>query len=126
MKKENLSEYIKHTEHVEQTEHTFLNNVSKRLRQQIGFILEIDKLKRIMRQSCLLDQSRFENDAEHSWHITTMVIILSEYANSEVNINRVLRMLLIHDLVEIDAGDTFLYDEQGLTSKADRENKAAQ
>lgn len=80
-----------------------------RLKKQIDFIIEIDKLKKIIRKTPLFDNSRKENDAEHSWHISLMAIILLEYSNHKVDILRVIKMLLIHDLVEIDAGDTFLY-----------------
>lgn len=102
------------------------NELSKRLQQQMKFILEIDKLKGINRQTPLIDQSRPENDAEHSWHIAMMTVIFAEYASPEVNIYRVVQMLLIHDVVEIDAGDTFLYDNSTLaSSKSEREHKAA-
>jgi len=103
-----------------------MQDVSTRLQQQIIFILEIDKLKNIIRRLVLLDKSRNENDAEHSWHLAMIATVLAEYANANVNMARVIRMLLIHDIVEIDAGDTFLYDNTGFAdSKADRENKAA-
>lgn len=104
-----------------------LANGSVRLQQQIRFILEIDKLKLIMRRTSLLDQSRTENGAEHSWHLALMALIFSEYADSDVDIHRVTRMLLIHDLVEIDAGDTFLYDESEFAeTQLERENVAAE
>ncbi|HEV2614542.1 MAG TPA: HD domain-containing protein [Gammaproteobacteria bacterium] len=96
-----------------------------RLHQQMAFILEIDKLKHILRRTSLLDMSRRENDAEHSWHLAMMAIVLAEYAAPEVNISRVIRMVLLHDLVEIDAGDTFLYDDVHAESKAEREQQAA-
>jgi putative hydrolases of HD superfamily len=96
-----------------------------RLHQQIQFIVEIDKLKHVLRQTLLIDKSRRENDAEHSWHLAMMAIVLSEYAAQTVDLVRVLKMLLIHDLVEIDAGDTFCYDEQGTETQADRERQAA-
>lgn len=80
-----------------------------RLQTQLNFIIEIDKVKNIYRKSLLFDKSRFANDAEHSWTIAIMAILLREYANFEVNIEKVVLMLLIHDIVEIDAGDTFLY-----------------
>ncbi|OUC13788.1 MAG: phosphohydrolase [Alkalinema sp. CACIAM 70d] len=98
---------------------------SPRLHQQLTFILEIDRLKQVLRHTLLTDGSRRENDAEHSWHLAMMAIVLQEYAAQPVDLLRVLKMLLIHDLVEIDAGDTFCYDEQGLSSKADREQQAA-
>lgn len=97
-----------------------------RLHQQLAFILEIDKLKHILRRSPLLDKSRRENDAEHSWHLAMMAVVLAEYAAPEVNIARVIRMVLLHDLVEIDAGDTFLYDDTHTKSKTERENLAAE
>lgn len=96
-----------------------------RLEQQIAFITEIDKLKTILRQTPLMDNSRRENSAEHSWHLATMALILAEYAESGTDITRVIKMVLIHDIVEIDAGDTFAYDVQGYVDKADREQLAA-
>jgi putative hydrolase of HD superfamily len=98
----------------------------ERLARQIGFIVEIDKLKQVLRQTLLLDRSRTENDAEHSWHIATMVVVLAEYAAPEVDLLRVIQMLLIHDVVEIDAGDTFLYDEAGAAAQTAREEAAAE
>ena len=82
-------------------------------------------MKQIIRRTTLLDKSRRENDAEHSWHLAMMAMILAEYAAPEVNINHVLRMLLVHDIVEIDAGDTFVYDESAAASKVEREHQAA-
>ncbi|MFQ4141015.1 HD domain-containing protein [Chlorogloeopsis sp. ULAP02] len=99
---------------------------SNRLTKQIQFIIEIDKLKQILRQTLLTDGSRQENSAEHSWHIAVMAIALAEYAPDGVDIFRVIKMLLIHDLVEIDAGDTFCYDVEGNCSKTDRETEAAE
>ena len=98
----------------------------ERLSRQIQFIVEIDKLKQIMRQSRLIDSDRNENDAEHSWHLAIMAILLSEYAETkELDVLKVVKMVLIHDLVEIDAGDTFCYDELANVDKAERENRAA-
>ena len=100
---------------------------SSRLAQQLQFIVEIDKLKRVLRQTLLTDESRQENSAEHSWHLAIMAILLTEYApSSEMDVLRVIKMLLIHDLVEIDAGDTFCYDHQGNLDKALREAEAAE
>ena len=96
-----------------------------RLATQITFILEIDKIKTVFRQTYLLDQSRKENDAEHSWHLALMAVLLAEYAAEPIDLHRVVKMALIHDLVEIDAGDTFCYDEQGDKTKALREQAAA-
>jgi putative hydrolase of HD superfamily len=98
----------------------------ERLKKQIEFIRELDKLKQIYRRTYLLDSSRTENDAEHSWHIAVMALLLSEYATHQyLDLFRVVKMLLIHDIVEIDAGDTYLYDEQASQSKAQREQEAA-
>ena len=96
-----------------------------RLEQQLAFILEIDKVKKIFRQNYLADASRRENDAEHSWHIALMAILLKEYAAKEVDVSKVMTMVLIHDLVEIDAGDTYAYDEVGAATKEEREKCAA-
>ena len=96
-----------------------------RLEQQLQFILEIDKVKKIIRQTPLSDASRKENDAEHSWHIALMAYLLQEYAEEPVEVSKVMLMVLIHDLVEIDAGDTYAYDEEGAKTKDEREKKAA-
>ena len=98
---------------------------SDRLSQQIAVIIEIDKLKSVLRQTLITDGSRRENSAEHSWHLAVMAPLLAEYAPEPVDVNRALRMLLVHDIVEIDAGDTFAYDTQGNESKAERELQAA-
>jgi putative hydrolases of HD superfamily len=98
---------------------------SDRLSQQIAFIIEIDKLKSILRQTLITDGSRRENSAEHSWHLAVMAPLLAEYAPEPVNVERAIRMLLVHDIVEIDAGDTFAYDTHGNESKAERELQAA-
>ncbi len=97
-----------------------------RLEKQVQFILEVDRLKEIFRQTVCTQSRRAENDAEHSWHICLAVIVLAEHANSPgMDVLRVLKMLLIHDLVEIDAGDTFAYDSAGMAGQHDREAKAA-
>jgi len=97
-----------------------------RLTRQIEFLLEIDRLKRVLRQTWHLDQSRRENDAEHSWHLAVMALLLAEYAaEPEIDLARVVKMVLVHDLVEIDAGDTFAYDDVGALDKAEREQAAA-
>jgi putative hydrolase of HD superfamily len=99
----------------------------ERLLKQIEFITEIDKLKQIYRQNVVIGTSRNENDAEHSWHLAIMAILLSEYVEDEkLDLLRVIKMLIIHDLVEIDAGDTFCYDEKAKEDKAHREEKAAE
>lgn len=99
--------------------------MTDRLQQQIAFLLEIDKLKQVFRQTYLLDESRKENDAEHSWHFAMFALILAEYAPEPVDVLKVVKMALVHDLVEIDAGDTYLYDKAGNADKAEREEKAA-
>jgi putative hydrolase of HD superfamily len=97
-----------------------------RLDRQLDFILEIDKLKQVERQTLLTDGSRMENSAEHSWNIALMALVLSEYAaDSAIDFCRVVKMLLVHDLVEIDAGDTYCYDEKKVKDQPEREKKAA-
>ncbi|MGQ4912582.1 MAG: HD domain-containing protein [Candidatus Thorarchaeota archaeon] len=99
---------------------------SGRLGEQIRFIVEIDRLKTVVRQTSLVDRSRQENDAEHSWHIAVMALVLSEYSNhDDIDIYRVVKMLLVHDLVEIYAGDTFLYSEYDRDVKVNNERAAA-
>ena len=97
-----------------------------RLEHQIWFITEIDKVKNIFRQTYLADGKRKENDAEHSWHIALMAYLLQEHAEEPVDVPRVMLMMLIHDLVEIDAGDTYAYDSEGAKTKREREVRAAE
>ncbi len=98
-----------------------------RLSSQINFVMEAEKVTRIMRQNLVCDASRRENDAEHSWHVAMMAAVLSEYAVTDtIDILRVIKMLLVHDVVEIDAGDTFVYDDEGMKDKRERETKAAE
>jgi putative hydrolase of HD superfamily len=97
-----------------------------RLTRQVEFLVEIDKLKHVFRQTWLMDRSRRENDAEHSWHLGILAILLSEYAaDPTVDVLRVVKMILVHDLVEIDAGDTFAYDTVRAQDKYARECQAA-
>jgi putative hydrolase of HD superfamily len=104
----------------------FLPQRSQRFKSQIEFILEVDKLKKILRRTTLLDRSRQENSAEHSWHIALIVLVLAEYAEEDnLDILQVIKLLLAHDLVEIDAGDTYCYDEIGGQDQKAREIKAA-
>lgn len=98
--------------------------MDERLKKQLNFSLEIDKEKTIVRQTHILGGSRKENDAEHAWHMAIMAYLLREYANEEVDITKVILMCLIHDIVEIDAGDTYAYDEEGLKSQKIREERA--
>ncbi len=98
---------------------------NQRLHQQIAFVVEIDRLKLVLRQTLLMDASRRENSAEHSWHLAMMALVLAEYAPAGVDIQHAIHQLLIHDLVEIDAGDTFCYDLAGHGDKARREQQAA-
>ena len=92
--------------------------------KQMAFIMELDKIKKITRQTYLSDGSRKENDAEHAWHMAIMAYLLQEYANEPVDIGRVMLMCLIHDIVEIDAGDTYAYDTEGLKTQKAREDAA--
>ncbi|HLP08956.1 MAG TPA: HD domain-containing protein [Opitutaceae bacterium] len=96
-----------------------------RLVQQLAFLLEIDQLKEIRRQNYTIRGRRPETDAEHAWHVTMMAILLAEHANAAIDLLRVVKMLLIHDLVEIDAGDTFAYDIAGAATQHEREARAA-
>jgi len=100
--------------------------MTNRLEQQMKFILEVDKLKFVNRQSYLSDGNRKENDAEHSWHLALMASLLYEYAEKELDLAKTMTMVLIHDIVEIDAGDTYAYDEAGNATKREREVKAAE
>lgn len=92
--------------------------------KQMAFALEIDKVKNIFRQTHLSMNGRNENDAEHSWHMAVMAYLLREYANEEVDIAKVMLMCLVHDIVEIDAGDTYAYDTEGLKTQKAREDAA--
>lgn len=98
----------------------------EKLKKQMEFLIEVDKLKQVFRQSRLSDNSRHENDAEHSWHLCMMVMTLEEYAEEGTDILKCIKMLLIHDIVEIYAGDTYLYDEKGNSDKLEREKAAAE
>ena len=103
-----------------------METARERLAQQIRFIIEVDCLKEIFRQTVLINSRRPENDAEHSWHLCLIVITLAEHANwPQLNVLRVLQMLILHDLVEIDAGDTFAYDTLAMAGQHDREAVAA-
>ena len=98
----------------------------ERLKQQIDFVLEVDKAKNIFRQTYLADGKRKENDAEHSWHLALMAVLLKEYANVDVDLSKVVPMVLVHDLVEIGAGDTYAYDEEAAATQEERERAAAE
>ena len=97
-----------------------------RLARQIEFLTEIDRLKTVFRRAYITDASRRENPAEHSWHVAMMAMVLSEHCSGELDLFRVIRMLLVHDIVEIDAGDTGIYDTVAALDKAERESKAAE
>ena len=97
----------------------------RRLDDQFRFILEIDKEKSIVRQTPISDASRMENDAEHAWHMAVMTLLLSEYATEKIDVLRTVSMLLIHDLIEIYAGDTYAFDEEARKGQAERERAAA-
>ncbi|MFD0902423.1 HD domain-containing protein [Actinomadura sediminis] len=100
-------------------------DVPSRLAAQIAFIVEVDRLKTVLRRSVLVADDRRENDAEHSWHLALMVTVLAEYADEPIDVGRTLKLVLLHDLVEIYAGDTFLYDEEGAATQEAREREAA-
>src|SRR5271157_5440032 len=97
----------------------------ERIEQQIDFLLEIDQLKSIYRRNYVSDGTKRENDAEHSWYFAMAALLLSEYSNKKIDVQKVIRMALIHDIVEIDAGDTFIYDEIAKKRQKEREVKAA-
>ncbi|WP_312338961.1 HD domain-containing protein [Sphingobacterium sp.] len=99
---------------------------SNKLLKQIEFIKEIDKIKYIQRKTKLFNSDRLENDAEHSWHLALMAMVLSEHANQSVDLLKVVKMVLIHDIVEIDAGDTFIYDTENNHTNTEVERLAAQ
>lgn len=103
-----------------------MDPASPRLESQLEFLLELDRLKTVLRRTLLLDQSRNENSAEHSWHLAMMALILEEYALERISLGRVLKMLLVHDVVEIDAGDTYCYDPEANQDKRQREHAAAE
>lgn len=98
----------------------------ERLEKQLRFIVEIDKVKNIFRQTYLADGKRKENDAEHSWHLALSAVLLKEHMKEETDLTKVMIMVLIHDLVEIDAGDTYAYDTEGAATKREREVRAAE
>ena len=99
--------------------------IDERLQQQLAFIVEIERLKRILRRTSLVGGDRRENSAEHSWHIAVAAMVLAEYTNAPIDLYHVLKMLLVHDIVEIDAGDTFAFDAVGMADKEAREETAA-
>ena len=101
------------------------DSIPQRLRQQLQFILEIDRLKNVLRRSYLIDVDRHENSAEHSWHLALATMVLAEHAKETIEVGKVIRLVLVHDLVEIDAGDTFIYDDAANAGKAAREQQAA-
>ena len=102
----------------------FIN--SEKIKKQIEFIITIDEMKNVLRRNLVVDGSRRENDAEHSWHLAVMAMILEEYSADKVDISKVLKIALVHDLVEVYAGDTFAYDVKGNEDKLDREIMAAE
>ena len=101
------------------------DSIPERLRQQLQFILEIDRLKNVLRRSYLIDVDRHENSAEHSWHLALAAMVLAEHAKETIDVGKVIRLVLVHDIVEIDAGDTFIYDDAANVGKAVREQQAA-
>jgi putative hydrolase of HD superfamily len=104
----------------------FPETIGTRLREQLTFLVEVDRLKTVLRQSPLAAAERRENDAEHSWHLAMSVMVLAEYADESIDVRRTLELVLLHDLVEIHAGDTPLYDADMTSSQAERETAAAE
>jgi putative hydrolase of HD superfamily len=102
------------------------DDVRSRVARQIAFVLELDKAKQILRQNPLTDGSRAENDAEHMWHLAVMALVLAEHAAERVDVQRVLELVLFHDVVEIDAGDAYVYDDEARLAKAELEAIAAE
>ena len=107
-------------------ENPFPEGIGGRLRQQLAFVVEADRLKTVLRRSPLAAADRRENDAEHSWHLALMAVVLAEYADEPVDVGRVVQLVVVHDLVEIYAGDTFLYDDAMVATQQDRECAAAE
>jgi putative hydrolase of HD superfamily len=107
-------------------ENPFPERIGERLRQQLAFLVEADRLKTVLRRSPLAAADRRENDAEHSWHLALMAVVLAEYADEAVDVGRVVQLVVLHDLVEIYAGDTFLYDDAMAASQQERETAAAE
>ena len=101
----------------------FIEN--KKLQKQIEFAIEIDKMKQILRRNLIADGSKREDDAAHSWHLAVMAMLLEEYSAEKIDVNRVIKIALVHDLVEVYAGDTFAYDSKGYEDKEEREREAA-
>ena len=99
--------------------------MSERFKKQMSFLLELDKIKEIYRQTYLADSSRKENDAEHSWHACIMAVVLAEYFDKDIDLLKVIKMMLMHDVVEIYAGDTYCYDSKGYEDKDEREIASA-
>lgn len=100
---------------------------TERFKRQLDFLVEADKMKQVLRNTILMDSSRRENDAEHAWHMAVAAMLLQEYANEKsLDISKVIKMALLHDIVEIDAGDTYAYDEKGHLDKRERESRAAE
>jgi putative hydrolase of HD superfamily len=95
------------------------------LESQITFLVEVDKLKSVLRRNYVIHGDRRENSAEHSWHAALFAMVLAEHSNKSIDVNRVVKMLIIHDIVEVDAGDTFIYDDTDKETQASREEKAA-
>lgn len=100
--------------------------IPERLKKQLDFLVEIDKVKSVFRQTYIADGTRKENDAEHSWHLAIMAFLLSDYIKEDIDVCKVIKMVLIHDLIEIYAGDTFAFDEKANEDKAEREQQSAQ
>jgi len=99
---------------------------SERLKKQVEFLIEIDKIKYILRKTKLFNNSRFENDAEHAWHLAIIALVMSEYSNEKIDVSKVIKMVLVHDIVEIDADDVIVYDTQMRKLAEEKEKIAAE
>jgi len=102
-----------------------IEGLGERFSKQVQFLMELDKLKSVLRRSILSHENRRENSGEHSWHVTVVALLFQEYSDVKVDILKVMKMLLIHDVVEIDAGDVYIYDKKSNEGKVDREREAA-
>ncbi|MBR0153696.1 MAG: HD domain-containing protein, partial [Lachnospiraceae bacterium] len=98
----------------------------ERLEKQMDFLLRLDRMKQVVRQTYLADGSRKENDAEHSWHMAVMTAVLAEYANEPIDVGHTILLTLVHDIIEVEAGDTYAYDAAGNATKREREVRAAE
>lgn len=125
--KTNGTSQLPHIKELKSRREVHKNGVlTERLKKQIEFIIEVDKIKHIFRKTKVFNKSRFENDAEHAWHLAVIALVMNEYSNEKIDVSKVIKMVLIHDIVEIDAGDVIVYDTQMRALAAEKENIAAE